>query len=75
MENKKICVVGAGVWGLNHVKTLNMLGSLGGVVEINENRIEKKYNFPNCSIYSNLDEAMSAKFDGFIIATTSLYPL
>ena len=62
-ENKKICVVGAGRWGMNHVKTLNVLGSLGGVVEINKNRIDQiKYNFSNCSIYSNLDEAISAKF-------------
>ena len=70
MKNKKICVVGAGMWGMNHVKTLNVLGSLGGVVEINKNRIDEiKYNFPNCLIYSSLDEAISAKFDGFIVAT------
>lgn len=70
MKNKKICVVGAGMWGMNHVKTLNVLGSLGGVVEINKNRIDEiKYNFPNCLIYSSLDEALSAKFDGFIVAT------
>ena len=70
MKNKKICVVGAGMWGLNHIKTLNVLGSLGGVVEISQNRIEKiKYNFPNCSIFANLNEAISAKFDGFVIAT------
>ena len=57
MKNKKICVVGAGMWGLNHIKTLNVLGSLGGVVEISQNRIEKiKYNFPNCSIFANLNE-------------------
>ena len=70
MKNKKICVVGAGTWGMNHVKTLNVLGSLGGVVEVNKNRLDRiKYNFPSCSIYSSLDEAISAKFDGFIIAT------
>ena len=33
MNNKKICVVGAGAWGKNHVKTLHRLNSLGGVVD------------------------------------------
>ena len=32
----KLCVVGSGSWGLNHVKTLNRLNALGGVVEKNK---------------------------------------
>ena len=30
---KKICVVGAGRWGKNHIRTLDSLGCLGGIVE------------------------------------------
>ena len=46
MRNKKICVVGAGMWGYNHVKTLDTLDCLGGVVDPNRNRIRKiKKNF------------------------------
>ena len=33
--NKKICVVGAGRWGKNHVKTLSELQCLGGIVDAN----------------------------------------
>ena len=33
MKKHKICVVGAGPWGLNHIKTLQKIGSFGGVVD------------------------------------------
>ena len=32
--NKNICVVGAGYWGENHIKTLNRLNALKGIVEL-----------------------------------------
>ena len=31
--DKKVCVVGAGYWGMNHIKTLYELGALKGIVE------------------------------------------
>ena len=34
MMNKNICVVGAGYWGKNHIKTLNRLNVLKGIVEL-----------------------------------------
>jgi len=37
---KKICVIGTGNWGMNHVRTLNELHSLGGIVELDD---EKRY--------------------------------
>ena len=33
--SKKVCVVGAGKWGKNHIRALSDLGALGGVVESN----------------------------------------
>ena len=33
MKNHKICVVGAGGWGKNHIRTLNKLNCLGGIVD------------------------------------------
>ena len=33
MDDIKICVIGAGRWGKNHVKTLFELDALGGVVD------------------------------------------
>ena len=69
-SKKKICVIGAGRWGLNHVNTLEKLGSLGGVVDTN-NVILKSItqNYPNCNTYQLLDDSLFEKFDGFIVAT------
>ena len=70
MKNLKICVVGAGRWGLNHVKTLNDLNSLGGVVDKNKNvtsEIKKKYT--NCLTFSNLESSFEIEFDAYIVAT------
>ena len=33
MKDYKLCVVGAGPWGKNHIRTLQKIGSLGGVVD------------------------------------------
>ena len=37
--NKKICVVGAGNWGKNHIETLSELGYLRGVVDSNKKEL------------------------------------
>ena len=45
--NKKICVIGAGYWGKNHIKTCHRLGVLFGVVDSNkEARDEIIINYP-----------------------------
>ena len=33
----KICVVGGGGWGKNHIKTLDKLGHLGAIIDSNNN--------------------------------------
>ncbi|MAJ43813.1 MAG: oxidoreductase [Candidatus Marinimicrobia bacterium] len=68
---KKICVIGAGYWGKNHIKTLNELGCLYAIVEP-DNRLNQKNQtlYPNLKFYSNLEEAIDDFYiDGFIIAT------
>ena len=71
MEKKyKLCVVGAGRWGLNHVKALNRLNSLGGVVDKDKtvtNQIAS--NFPMCKIFSSLENAFDYDFDGYIVSS------
>ncbi|MCK4468260.1 MAG: hypothetical protein KAU60_07905 [Desulfobacterales bacterium] len=43
----KICVVGAGRWGKNHIKTLHELGCLAGIVEADAvTRVECGKNYP-----------------------------
>ena len=73
MKRKKICVVGAGKWGINHIRTLSNLGSLGGIVEASQSRLnELKIEYPTCKFFSNLDLALKKDFDAYIIATPAL---
>ena len=37
--SKKICVIGGGRWGLNHIRTLFQTGNLGGIVEAYTERL------------------------------------
>jgi UDP-2-acetamido-3-amino-2,3-dideoxy-glucuronate N-acetyltransferase len=39
--DKKLCVIGGGRWGQNHIKTLYETGNLGGIVENNESRLKE----------------------------------
>ena len=41
MSISKICVVGAGAWGKNHIRTLHELGLLGGIVESDKELLNK----------------------------------
>ena len=67
---KKVCVVGGGNWGKNHVKTLHELNSLGGVVDKDRNLLENyKKKYPYVDTFDDLDKAISASFDGYIVAT------
>lgn len=68
--NKKICVVGAGYWGKNHIKTLHNVGALFGIVEPDQetkNQISKKYK--KVKFYNNLEESFGDNFDGYTVAT------
>ena len=68
--NKRICVVGAGYWGKNHINTLDRLKSLGGIVDSNPSTLEFFSNkFKNVSLYSNLDESFNDNFDGYIVSS------
>ena len=49
MNNPKICVVGAGYWGRNHIRTLHDLGCLGGIAESNKELLS--------ALKGNLDNA------------------
>jgi predicted dehydrogenase len=70
MSKKKICVLGGGAWGKNHIKTLDKLGVLGAIVEKNGDLLSKfKKQYPYVETFNSLDKSLENNFDGFIIAT------
>ena len=70
MTNKNICVVGAGYWGKNHIKTLNRLNVLKGIVELDANTLRNFLNkYPGVQGHSSIEDALLKDYDGFVIAT------
>ena len=68
--NKVVCVIGAGYWGKNHIKTLHKLGALGGVVDLDKNVLNDTLClYPEINIHTNVKDALKNNYDGFIIAT------
>ena len=71
--NHNICVVGAGNWGRNHIRTLHQLNSLGAVVENDPQAIRFiKEEYPYCNIHTDLISSLNKNYDGFIVATPPL---
>ena len=71
MSNKKVCVVGAGYWGKNHIRTLHELGYLGGIVEQKKDLLDQiTEQYPDAKTYQNICEALDCvEFAGFTVAT------
>ena len=68
--NKKICVVGAGYWGKNHIRTLNELGVLRGIVESNlKLRESLAIQYSNVPCFEDINLALNEDYDGFTVAT------
>ncbi len=65
-----VCVVGAGRWGRNHIRSLSELRALGGVVESNSEVLNSlKSTYPGIHYFSDLESALTHGFDGFTVAT------
>ena len=70
MKNIKLCVVGGGNWGKNHIRTLYEFGCLGGIVDTSHMILEDlKTLYEDCIFLSNLEESFEENFDGYIVAT------
>ena len=68
--NKKICVIGAGRWGKNHIKTLHELGFLAGIVEADpDTRNVFKEKYPEAKTFTTVRDAIKEDFDGFTVAS------
>ncbi len=66
---KKICVIGGGQWGKNHIKTLYEMGYLSGIVDTSSARLSTLLELYPVSGYTSLDSALEYGFDGYTIAT------
>ncbi|HUT24607.1 MAG TPA: Gfo/Idh/MocA family oxidoreductase [Sumerlaeia bacterium] len=67
---KRVCVVGAGRWGKNHIRTLHELGCLGGIVESNSEKLsEFSKAYPRAKTFGSVKEAVGEDFDGYTVAT------
>lgn len=70
MKSYSLCVVGAGQWGQNHIRTLQKLELLGGVVDASQVALDNvKKIYPSCSTFLNLDDTFKYNFDAYIVAT------
>ena len=69
--DKKVCVVGVGDWGKNHVRTLNEIGALSGAFDLDRRKMKWfKENYPNAKAYNSIKEALNdSNVRGFTIAT------
>ncbi len=75
--HKRICVIGGGQWGMNHIRTLFQMGNLAGVVETDARRLNeliKKYPVQG---FNRINAALQEEFDGYVLATPAgtHYPL
>jgi UDP-2-acetamido-3-amino-2,3-dideoxy-glucuronate N-acetyltransferase len=68
--SRRVCVVGAGRWGTNHIRTLEGLGCLAGIVESNGETLRRcREMHPQIASFDNIRDAAVEDFDGFTIAT------
>jgi UDP-2-acetamido-3-amino-2,3-dideoxy-glucuronate N-acetyltransferase len=69
-DNKKICVIGGGNWGENHIKALYRMGKLGAIVDNNSQRLnEILEKFKPVQGYNCIEDALECGYDGYIVAT------
>ena len=65
----KICVIGGGRWGKNHIRTLHQLNSLGAIVDTDEARLNALLKDFPVKGYKNFIDAVEDGYDGYVVAT------
>ena len=68
---KRICVIGGGRWGENHIRTLYEMGNLGAVVDVNQTRLTELKDKYGMDTYTDLDEAIAHGYDGYDVVTSA----
>ena len=67
----RVCVVGAGYWGKNHIRTLKDLNALGAIVEPNLDNLKSIISkYPDVKIFKSIDDALEdPNLNAYTIAT------
>lgn len=66
----KICVVGVGNWGFNHIKTLIDLDVIVGCIDIDKNKLKKINSyFKNINLFESVKDSIEKNYDGYVIST------
>jgi len=66
---KRICVIGGGRWGQNHIKTLASLDCLAAIVETNPEKLQALLEqYPCVEGFTDVDKAIAARYDGYSVA-------
>ena len=68
---KRICVIGGGRWGENHIRTLSEIGALGAVVELNAARLAELREKYGMDAYTDLEAAIAHGYDGYVVSTSA----
>ena len=72
MPTKRICVIGAGRWGRNHLRTLHELGCLAGVADTDTDTLDAvAADYPEAARFSDYRDAAEADFDGYTVASSA----
>lgn len=67
---KRICTIGGGRWGQNHIRTLYAMGVLAAIVEASGKRLEELLSlYPGVKGYTDVDQAIADRYDGYTLAT------
>tara|TARA_B100001248_G_C27388192_1_gene460823 strand:+ start:1399 stop:2355 length:957 start_codon:yes stop_codon:yes gene_type:complete len=70
MKNKRVCVIGSGYWGKNHLNALDNLKVLAGVVDQDISALESAINsYPKVNGHSTIEKALLENYDAYTIAT------
>ena len=68
---KRICVIGGGRWGENHIRTLHEMSNLGAVVDMNAARLKELKEKYGMETYTDLDAAIAHGYDGYDVVTSA----
>ncbi len=70
----RLCIIGAGRWGKNHIRTAYEMRILGAVIEPNpKSHSFVKETYPDIPIFSSLDDNGALDFDAYTVAVPAEY--